>query len=49
MRKKTRTIRIGRTAIGGEEPVRIQSMTNTDTADIEATAAQIVALEAAGV
>ena len=48
MRKKTRTIRIGRTAIGGEEPVRIQSMTNTDTADIEATAAQIAALEAAG-
>ncbi len=48
MRKKTREIRIGRTAIGGEEPVRIQSMTNTDTADIEATAAQIAALEAAG-
>lgn len=48
MRKKTRTIRIGRTVIGGEEPVRIQSMTNTDTADIEATAAQIAALEAAG-
>lgn len=41
-------IRIGNTAIGGGQPIRIQSMTNTDTADVEATAAQICALEAAG-
>lgn len=41
-------IRIGNTAIGGRQPVRIQSMTNTDTADVEATTAQIHALEDAG-
>ena len=46
MRKKE--IRIGNTAIGGRQPVRIQSMTNTDTADVEATTAQIHALEDAG-
>ncbi len=39
---------IGRTAIGGGAPVAVQSMTNTDTADIEATVAQVRALADAG-
>lgn len=45
---KTREIMVGRLHMGGENPVVIQSMTNTDTADIEATAAQIRRLEEAG-
>jgi len=47
-RKRTKEIRIGNVAIGGENPIAIQSMCNTDTRDAEATAAQIHALEAAG-
>ncbi len=48
IRRKTREVRIGRTAIGKDHPIAIQSMTNTDTHDAEATLAQIRALEAAG-
>lgn len=48
IRKKTRLVKIGDVAIGGESPIAIQSMTNTDTRDIEATTAQINRLEAAG-
>ena len=44
----TRKIKIGRLYIGGGEPIAIQSMTNTKTADIEATVKQIQALEKAG-
>ena len=44
----TRKIRVGNIEIGGGAPVSIQSMTNTHTADIDATAAQIKALQAAG-
>jgi len=40
-RKKTRQIHIGPVAIGGGAPVSVQSMTNTDTRDPKATAAQI--------
>lgn len=47
-RKKTRVVRIGSMAIGGENPIAIQSMTNTDTRNVEATIAQINALEVAG-
>ena len=43
-----REIKIGSRAIGGQNPILIQSMTNTDTADIPATLAQMAALEAAG-
>ena len=39
---------IGDRAIGGGEPILIQSMTNTRTADADATAEQILALEEAG-
>ncbi len=48
MRKKTREIQIGAVRIGGSRPIAIQSMTNTKTWDVEATVAQILALEEAG-
>jgi len=44
----TKKIYAGNLAIGGGSPVSIQSMTNTDTRDIDATVRQINALEAAG-
>ena len=47
-RRKTRQIRVGAVLIGGDAPLTIQSMTNTKTSDVEATIAQILALEAAG-
>lgn len=47
-RHKTRVVRIGDVAIGGDHPIRIQSMCNTKTEDVEATVAQIRALTAAG-
>ena len=47
-RHKTRVVRIGDVAIGGNHPIRIQSMCNTKTEDVEATVAQIRALTAAG-
>lgn len=48
-RRRTRTVRVGRTEIGGSAPISVQSMTNTDTHDIPATLAQVRALEEAGV
>ena len=48
IRKKTRPIRVGNVTIGGDAPIAIQSMTNTDTCDVAATLAQIRALEARG-
>ena len=47
-RDHTRKIQIGDVTIGGGSPIRIQSMTNTRTEDVEATVAQILALEQAG-
>ena len=47
-RHKTRTVRIGDVAIGGDNPIRIQSMCNTKTENVAATVAQIRALAAAG-
>ncbi len=47
-RTQTRRVQIGQVAIGGGAPVAVQSMTTTDTRDVEATVAQIQALEAAG-
>jgi (E)-4-hydroxy-3-methylbut-2-enyl-diphosphate synthase len=47
-RKKTRQIRLGGVAIGGNAPIAVQSMTNTDTRDVEATIAQTHRLEQAG-
>lgn len=48
MRKKTKQIRVGDVLIGGDAAVVVQSMTNTDTADVDATVAQIKRLEDAG-
>ena len=48
VRRKTPTVRIGRVCIGGDHPIAIQSMTNTDTKNIAATVAQIKALATAG-
>ncbi len=47
-RDNTKVIQIGDVKIGGGNPIRIQSMTNTKTEDVEATVAQIRALEKAG-
>lgn len=47
-RIKTPTVQIGKVLLGSDQPVRIQSMTNTDTADPKATAAQIIELAEAG-
>lgn len=44
----TRRVQVGTVAIGGGAPVSVQSMTNTDTRDVEATLAQIRALAQAG-
>jgi (E)-4-hydroxy-3-methylbut-2-enyl-diphosphate synthase len=47
-RKKTRQVSIGPVRIGGGAPVAVQSMTKTDTRDVESTVAQILQLEKAG-
>ncbi|MFW6080336.1 MAG: flavodoxin-dependent (E)-4-hydroxy-3-methylbut-2-enyl-diphosphate synthase [Desulfosalsimonas sp.] len=47
-RKNTRRISVGSVEIGGGAPISVQSMTNTQTADIAATVAQIRRLEQAG-
>ena len=47
-RKKTRVVAAGNVLIGGENPIIIQSMCNTDTRNIESTVNQIHALEDAG-
>ena len=47
-RDYTKVIKIGNQVIGGGNPVLIQSMTNTKTEDVDATIAQILALEKAG-
>ncbi len=47
-RRNSRAVRVGGVAIGGGHPVVVQSMTNTDTADVEATALQVRALANAG-
>lgn len=43
-----REVKVGKYILGGKNPVRVQSMCNTDTRDVPATTAQILALEAAG-
>jgi len=47
-RRQTRTIHVGNVPIGGDSPIAVQSMCNTDTRDIEATVTQIEQLQAAG-
>ena len=48
MAETSKAVQIGNIAIGGGAPIAVQSMTNTDTRDVEATVGQILALEAAG-
>ena len=47
-RRKTRAIDVGGVGVGGDNPVRVQSMCNTDTRDVAATLAQIRDLAEAG-
>ncbi|MBW4828719.1 MAG: flavodoxin-dependent (E)-4-hydroxy-3-methylbut-2-enyl-diphosphate synthase [Clostridiaceae bacterium] len=46
-RRKTTKLEVGNVEIGGDSPISIQSMTNTDTRDIKSTINQIIALERA--
>lgn len=48
MRRITKTVRVGGVLIGGNSKITIQSMTNTDTRDTDATVSQILRLEKAG-
>src|SRR5436309_1563169 len=47
-RRQTRPITLGKLKVGGNAPITVQSMTKTDTRDVEATLLQIWALEVAG-
>lgn len=47
-RRKTRVLSLGNVAIGGDNPIAVQSMTNTKTEDVASTVAQIADLTAAG-
>jgi len=47
-RRQSRQIMVGAVPVGGDSPIAVQSMTNTETLDIEATVAQIQRLEAVG-
>src|SRR3954468_23357138 len=47
-RHKTAAVNVGGVVVGGGAPIVVQSMTNTDTADVEGTTRQVAALAAAG-
>src|SRR5919106_1017713 len=47
-RRTTRQIQLGKVKVGGDAPITVQSMTKTDTRDVQATLLEIWALEAAG-
>ena len=47
-RHTTTQVMVGNVAVGGGAPIVVQSMTNTDTADVEGTIAQVAALSRAG-
>src|SRR5271170_348923 len=47
-RKKTYRVKVGHISLGGGAPVVVQSMTNTDTADVDATLQQTLELAEAG-
>ncbi|MBI4424406.1 MAG: (E)-4-hydroxy-3-methylbut-2-enyl-diphosphate synthase [Elusimicrobia bacterium] len=47
-RRKTRVVRVGKVPLGGDHPIRVQSMTTTDTLDVEATIAQSLRMVEAG-
>ena len=48
-RRKSRQIMVGNVPVGGDAPISVQTMTNTDTRDVAATVKQILAAEEAGV
>ena len=48
VRRRTIPVNIGGVIVGGAAPIVVQSMTNTDTADIESTVTQVAALARAG-
>jgi (E)-4-hydroxy-3-methylbut-2-enyl-diphosphate synthase len=48
VRRRSVPVRVGHVTVGGTAPIVVQSMTNTDTADIDATAAQVAQLAHAG-
>ena len=48
MRRTSVPVKVGSVTVGGTAPIVVQSMTNTDTADIEATATQVAQLARAG-
>src|SRR3954465_2824627 len=47
-RRRSVPVRVGNVTVGGDAPVVVQSMTNTDTADIDGTVRQVAAVAAAG-
>ena len=47
-RRRARLIHVGKVPVGGDAPITVQTMTNTPTADVKATVAQIQAAERAG-
>jgi len=47
-RRRSVAVQVGAVSVGGDAPIVVQSMTNTDTADIDATVAQVAALAEAG-
>src|SRR5919202_2494268 len=47
-RRPTRVVYVGTVGVGGDNPIRVQSMTTTDTMDTEATVAQTIRLVEAG-
>lgn len=47
-RRKSRQIHVGNVPVGGDAPIAVQTMTNTDTSDVKATVAQVLAAAEAG-
>src|SRR3954452_16309615 len=47
-RRRSVPVQVGNVTVGGDAPIVVQSMTNTDTADVDATVRQVAALAQAG-
>src|SRR5205807_6357908 len=47
-RRKTRVVMVGQVGVGGDNPIRLQSMTTTPTTDVDATVAQSIRMIEAG-
>ena len=48
LRRRSVAVRVGSVQVGGTNPIVVQSMTNTDTADVQSTVNQVMALATAG-